>query len=93
MLGISLFKTRENEHSEILYSFHSSVFLVIRQAFCFVFFGKFLSFVLSLITQVLARKAKNQYSWKGFGAIPKALEELRVIHVSNFVVVRLMFIK
>ncbi|RVX18560.1 E2F transcription factor-like E2FE [Vitis vinifera] len=26
---------------------------------------------------VLARKAKNQYSWKGFGAIPKALEELR----------------
>ncbi|CAM8933861.1 unnamed protein product [Rhodiola kirilowii] len=26
---------------------------------------------------MLARKAKNQYSWKGFGAIPKALEELR----------------
>ncbi|VVA16973.1 PREDICTED: E2F [Prunus dulcis] len=26
---------------------------------------------------VLARKAKNQYSWKGFGAIPNALQELR----------------
>ncbi|XP_010660999.1 E2F transcription factor-like E2FF isoform X1 [Vitis vinifera] len=26
---------------------------------------------------ILARKAKNQYSWKGFGAIPRALEELK----------------
>ncbi|KAK9925858.1 hypothetical protein M0R45_023120 [Rubus argutus] len=26
---------------------------------------------------VLARKAKNQYSWKGFGAIPNALQELK----------------
>ncbi|KAB1202422.1 hypothetical protein CJ030_MR8G019494 [Morella rubra] len=26
---------------------------------------------------VLARKAKNQYNWKGFAAIPKALEELK----------------
>ncbi|KAM1186297.1 hypothetical protein ACFXTH_015430 [Malus domestica] len=26
---------------------------------------------------VLARKAKNQYSWKGFKAIPNALQELR----------------
>uniref|UniRef100_A0A7N0VGY9 E2F/DP family winged-helix DNA-binding domain-containing protein n=1 Tax=Kalanchoe fedtschenkoi TaxID=63787 RepID=A0A7N0VGY9_KALFE len=26
---------------------------------------------------MLARKAKNQYSWKGFGAIPRALQELR----------------
>ncbi|KAL5544338.1 hypothetical protein UlMin_008122 [Ulmus minor] len=26
---------------------------------------------------VLARKAKNQYTWKGFGAIPKALQELK----------------
>ncbi|XP_058180693.1 E2F transcription factor-like E2FE isoform X2 [Rhododendron vialii] len=26
---------------------------------------------------VLARKAKNRYSWKGFGEVPKALEELR----------------
>ncbi|PON47592.1 E2F Family [Parasponia andersonii] len=26
---------------------------------------------------VLARKAKNQYSWKGFEAIPKALQELK----------------
>ncbi|KAM6584522.1 hypothetical protein CsatB_011524 [Cannabis sativa] len=27
--------------------------------------------------QVLARKAKNQYTWKGFEAIPKALKELK----------------
>uniref|UniRef100_A0A7N1A6I5 E2F/DP family winged-helix DNA-binding domain-containing protein n=1 Tax=Kalanchoe fedtschenkoi TaxID=63787 RepID=A0A7N1A6I5_KALFE len=27
---------------------------------------------------VLARKAKNQYTWKGFGAIPRALDELKV---------------
>ncbi|XP_060966775.1 E2F transcription factor-like E2FE isoform X2 [Cannabis sativa] len=26
---------------------------------------------------VLARKAKNQYTWKGFEAIPKALKELK----------------
>ncbi|XP_048330204.2 E2F transcription factor-like E2FE isoform X1 [Ziziphus jujuba] len=26
---------------------------------------------------VLARKAKNQYSWKGFGAIPRALQQLK----------------
>ncbi|XP_004301283.1 PREDICTED: E2F transcription factor-like E2FE isoform X2 [Fragaria vesca subsp. vesca] len=26
---------------------------------------------------VLARKAKNQYSWKGFGAIPDTLQELK----------------
>lgn len=26
---------------------------------------------------VLARKAKNQYTWKGFGAIPAALKELK----------------
>ncbi|CAK9139182.1 unnamed protein product [Ilex paraguariensis] len=26
---------------------------------------------------VLVRKAKNQYSWKGFGAIPRALDELK----------------
>ncbi|XP_058081436.1 E2F transcription factor-like E2FE isoform X2 [Magnolia sinica] len=26
---------------------------------------------------VLARKAKNRYSWKGFGGIPQALEELK----------------
>ncbi|KAJ9163697.1 hypothetical protein P3X46_023337 [Hevea brasiliensis] len=26
---------------------------------------------------VLARKAKNKYTWKGFGAIPKALQELK----------------
>ncbi|KAF3437803.1 hypothetical protein FNV43_RR20559 [Rhamnella rubrinervis] len=26
---------------------------------------------------VLARKAKNQYSWKGFGAIPRALQKLQ----------------
>ncbi|KAF7838383.1 E2F transcription factor-like E2FE [Senna tora] len=26
---------------------------------------------------VLARKAKNQYTWKGFGAIPGALQELK----------------
>lgn len=45
------------------------------------------------ITQVLARKAKNQYFWKGFGAIPKALEQLKVIHVSNFVALSLMFMK
>lgn len=28
---------------------------------------------------MLARKAKNQYTWKGFGAIPGALQELKVI--------------
>ncbi|KAM7508096.1 hypothetical protein LguiA_018549 [Lonicera macranthoides] len=27
---------------------------------------------------VLTRKAKNMYSWKGFGAIPRALDELKV---------------
>ncbi|KAF4361088.1 hypothetical protein F8388_016897 [Cannabis sativa] len=27
--------------------------------------------------EVLARKAKNQYTWKGFEAIPKALKELK----------------
>jgi hypothetical protein len=37
--------------------------------------------------QVLARKAKNQYTWKGFGAIPVALQELKV--VSNFL--KIMF--
>ncbi|EEF52067.1 E2F transcription factor-like E2FE [Ricinus communis] len=26
---------------------------------------------------VLSRKAKNKYTWKGFGAIPKALQELK----------------
>ncbi|CAM9002155.1 unnamed protein product [Rhodiola kirilowii] len=26
---------------------------------------------------VLARKAKNQYTWKGFGAIPRALDKLK----------------
>lgn len=26
---------------------------------------------------MLARKAKNQYTWKGFGAIPLALQELK----------------
>ncbi|KAL0318391.1 UNVERIFIED_CONTAM: E2F transcription factor-like E2FE [Sesamum angustifolium] len=26
---------------------------------------------------ILARKAKNRYTWKGFGAIPKALEDLK----------------
>ncbi|XP_057491312.1 E2F transcription factor-like E2FF isoform X1 [Actinidia eriantha] len=26
---------------------------------------------------VLSRKAKNQYSWKGFGAIPRALDKLK----------------
>ncbi|XP_028051658.1 E2F transcription factor-like E2FE isoform X2 [Camellia sinensis] len=27
--------------------------------------------------QVLARKAKNRYSWKGFGGVPKTLQQLR----------------
>ncbi|XP_028051662.1 E2F transcription factor-like E2FE isoform X6 [Camellia sinensis] len=27
---------------------------------------------------VLARKAKNRYSWKGFGGVPKTLQQLRV---------------
>lgn len=27
---------------------------------------------------VLARKAKNRYSWKGFGAIPRTLEQLKM---------------
>ncbi|KAK9278297.1 hypothetical protein L1049_027862 [Liquidambar formosana] len=34
---------------------------------------------------VLARKAKNQYSWKGFGGIPKALEELKDLHFFSLV--------
>ncbi|KAJ8753560.1 hypothetical protein K2173_022801 [Erythroxylum novogranatense] len=29
------------------------------------------------IVGVLARKAKNQYTWKGYGGIPKALKELK----------------
>ncbi|XP_021297827.1 E2F transcription factor-like E2FF isoform X5 [Herrania umbratica] len=28
---------------------------------------------------VVARKGKNQYSWKGFGEIPRALEKLKVL--------------
>ncbi|OWM71594.1 E2F transcription factor-like E2FF [Punica granatum] len=28
---------------------------------------------------VVARKAKNQYAWKGFGVIPEALEELKEV--------------
>lgn len=31
--------------------------------------------------QILMRKAKNRYTWKGFGAIPKTLENLKVILV------------
>jgi hypothetical protein len=34
--------------------------------------------------QVLARKAKNQYTWKGFGAIPVALQELKVVSIFLF---------
>jgi hypothetical protein len=37
-----------------------------------------LVWLFGLILQVLARKAKNQYTWKGFGAIPAALKELKV---------------
>ncbi|KAK4757064.1 hypothetical protein SAY87_007191 [Trapa incisa] len=33
---------------------------------------------------VVARKAKNQYSWKGFAVIPQALEELREGFRENF---------
>ncbi|GAV87575.1 E2F_TDP domain-containing protein [Cephalotus follicularis] len=32
---------------------------------------------------VLARKAKNKYTWKGFGAIPKALKQLKEEGVSE----------
>ena len=31
-----------------------------------------------MFLKVLARKAKNKYSWKGFAAVPKALQELKV---------------
>ena len=34
--------------------------------------------------QVLTRKAKNQYTWKGFEAIPKALKELKVAIIFLF---------
>lgn len=37
------------------------------------FSGKFMGYM-----QVVARKQKNRYSWKGFDAIPRALEELKV---------------
>ncbi|KAK9272195.1 hypothetical protein L1049_002566 [Liquidambar formosana] len=30
-------------------------------------------------SMILSKKAKNQYSWKGFGAMPRALEKLKVI--------------
>lgn len=30
--------------------------------------------------QVLTRRAKNKYNWKGLGAIPKALQELKVLY-------------
>ncbi|KAL0342782.1 UNVERIFIED_CONTAM: E2F transcription factor-like E2FE [Sesamum calycinum] len=32
---------------------------------------------ISFLGYILARKAKNRYTWKGFGAIPKALEDLK----------------
>ncbi|XP_038993666.1 E2F transcription factor-like E2FE isoform X1 [Hibiscus syriacus] len=32
---------------------------------------------------VLTRKAKNKYTWKGFGAIPKALQDLKEEGLSN----------
>ncbi|KAE8735018.1 DP-E2F-like 1 isoform 2 [Hibiscus syriacus] len=31
------------------------------------------------IVNVLTRKAKNKYTWKGFGAIPKALQDLKIL--------------
>ena len=31
-----------------------------------------------MFLKVLARKTKNKYSWKGFAAVPKALQELKV---------------
>ncbi|KAK8530766.1 hypothetical protein V6N13_030711 [Hibiscus sabdariffa] len=32
---------------------------------------------------VLTRKAKNKYTWKGFGAIPKALQDLKILYVDD----------
>lgn len=29
------------------------------------------------------RRGKNKYSWKGFGAMPKALKQLKVIGVKR----------
>jgi hypothetical protein len=29
---------------------------------------------------LVARSGKNQYSWKGFGAVPRALSELKVLN-------------
>lgn len=34
--------------------------------------------------QVLARKAKNQYNWKGSGGIPGALKKLKVVPSRRF---------
>jgi transcription factor E2F7/8 len=35
--------------------------------------------------QILVRKAKNRYSWIGFGGVPMALRELKVcVRISNF---------
>lgn len=49
----------------------------------FSFLSFFLLFFLFLsrlgLVQVLSRKAKNRYSWKGIESIPQALEELKVI--------------
>ncbi|CAL5325184.1 unnamed protein product [Camellia sinensis] len=33
--------------------------------------------IVNILESVLSRKAKNQYFWKGFGAIPQALDQLK----------------
>jgi hypothetical protein len=36
-----------------------------------------------MFLKVLARKAKNKYLWKGFAAVPKALQELKVVEITQ----------
>jgi predicted transcriptional regulator len=33
---------------------------------------------------IVARRGKNQYSWKGFGEIPRSLDELKVYLIWMF---------
>lgn len=76
-LAIRSWKTPDLRHRQRprerrgLYSIAYKLFYLL---YVFSFFFKFFIFTF----QVLARKAKNQYTWKGFSAIPEALQELKV---------------
>lgn len=65
----------------------------------FFFFQNFLNiFLLCLLRfkfvgiQVLTRRAKNQYTWKGFAAIPGALKELQVGFSFSFIFLSACFV-